>query len=167
MNRASTHRARLEERRRLLALRLQRQRASATFRGLAPQLCGAGVRFRKLLPSECNIALNAFAHLPAQDERLLYASAVATHHPLRSRQEFRERLREALAACTAGEQYVAVVFGPQEAGLRIRARDLAYCAAALERCADTFWIMPASGGGWLIEVSAIDSELSYLTHAPT
>lgn len=154
-------RARVEERRRMLALRLVRQRASATFRTLAPQLCARGVRFRKLMPEQCRQALGPLLSLPAIDDQILRDSPAATRLGWQSATELERCIKQALARCGPDHGRVAVIFHTAEAGLRMQAGDLAACADLWMLPPEHLWIVPAEGAGLLIEISRADGLLCF------
>jgi hypothetical protein len=162
-------RAPLVEKRRLAQLRARRAAESARFRGVAPALRAAGVRCSKLVPERCRSALGDLTGGPGEDERLLWAPiGNGTCGRWESAAERDSLLREALAACAGAEAKVAVVWHPYEAGLRLRAADLAAHAGAILDAGrgDTIWIVAADGGRWLIEVAYWDREICWTAAMP-
>ena len=165
----SARRERLEEKRRLAQLRRTRQTVSATFRTVALGLCERGVRFSKLVPARCRSALGDLASGPGEDERLLWAPIPnGTCARWASPAERDSLLRTALAACTAAEAKVALVWHPFEAGLRLSAADLAaHADLALAPGGGTVWIVAADGAArWLIEAAYWDRELCWTPAMP-
>jgi hypothetical protein len=163
-------RDRLRERQRLAKLRRARQAVSATFRAVAQRLCERGVRFSKLVPERCREALGMLTSGPGEDERLLWAPIPnGTCAGWESEAERDALLREALAACTAPDAKVAVVWHPYEAGLRLRAADLADCAALVLDAGGggTTWIVGGDGGRWLIEAAWWDREICWTPAMPS
>jgi hypothetical protein len=162
-------RSRLTEKRRLAQLRARRAAESAAFRRVAPALRSAGIPCSKLVPERCRAALGDLTSGPGEDERLLWAPiGNGTCRGWESAAERDSLVREALAACTPPEARVAVVWHPFEAGLRLRAADLAAQAAAIldAGAGGTIWIVGADGGRWLIEAAYWDRELCWTAAMP-
>jgi hypothetical protein len=162
-------RARLVEKRRLAQLRARRAAVSAVFRRVAPGLRAAGTRCSKLVPERCLTALGDLTSGPGEDERLLWAPiGNGTCPRWESAAERDWRLREALADCTGPEARVAVLWHPYEAGLSLRAADLARHAGPILDAGGggTTWIVAADGGRWLIEVAYWDRELCWTPDMP-
>jgi hypothetical protein len=163
-------RARLVETRRLAQLRARRTAESARFRGVAAGLRAAEVPCSKLVPERCREALGDLTHGPGEDERLLWPPIPeGTCRRWESAAERDSLARQALAACAAGDSKVAVVWHPYEAGLRLRAADLAVHAGPILDAGhgDTIWIVAADGGRWLIEVAFWDREVCWTAAMPT
>lgn len=163
-----TRRGGLVEKRRLAQLRARRAAESATFRSVAPALRKAGVRCSKLVPERCRAALGDLTSGPGEDERLLWAPIAGGICRLWGGAKERDALvREALAACAAPEARVAVVWHPFEAGLSLRAADLARHASAIGGVGGgTIWIVAAEGGRWLIEIAYWDREICWTKAMP-
>ncbi|HEY0414191.1 MAG TPA: hypothetical protein VGD66_13735 [Allosphingosinicella sp.] len=162
-------RARLAEKRRLAQLRRARATASAAFRGVAPALRAAGVKCSKLVPARCREALGPLTGGPGEDERLLWAPIPnGTCARWTSAADRDALLREALARCAAPDAKVAVVWHPYEAGLALRAADLAAQASPILDAGHggTIWIVAAQGGPWLIEAAFWDRELCWTPAMP-
>jgi hypothetical protein len=162
-------RARLVETRRLAQLRARRAAESARFRAVAPALRAAGVPCSKLVSERCRSALGDLTRGPGEDERLLWAPiGNGTCRRWESSAERDALLREALARCAAPDSKVAVVWHPYEAGLRLRAADLAALVGAILDAGrgDTIWIVAADGGPWLIEAAFWDRELCWTPAMP-
>ena len=158
----------LIEKRRLLQLRRQRQERSRAFREIAPRLRAAGVRCSKLVPERLAAILGPVLSAPGQDERLLWEPIPDGHCRLWASAGERDLLlRQALHACTAPQERVAVAFHTAQAGLLISAADLSrHAPLILDDRPDTIWIVAAAGGPWLIELAYWDRELCYTTNLP-
>lgn len=161
-------RAQLLLKRRHLLLRQERANASRTFRTVAPLLCEREIRFAKSTPEQCRRSLGTLADGPGQDERLLWTHLEeGVCRPWADRDERDRLLKDALAACTAPDETVAVIWHTHEAGLRLKSRDLAeHSALILDPHGDTIWIVAAAGGRWLIELAYWDRELCYIRSMP-
>ena len=158
----------LVEKRRLLQLRQRRQEISRTFREFAPALRAAGVRCAKLMPARFEAILGPVLHAPGQDERLLWAPIPNGVCNLWSSPGERDLLvRQALHACVAPEERVAVIFHTAEAGLLISAANLSrHAPLILGDRPDTIWIVAAACGPWLIELAFWDREVCYTESLP-
>lgn len=161
-------RAKLVEKRRLAQVRRERQNVSATFRRVAPSLCEHGLRFSKLVPERCREALGTLASGPGRDERLLWGDVpggTCVRWEDKARRD--AHVRRALACCVAPTSSVVVIWHPFQAGLRLRAADLAaHAAPVLDAAGDTIWIVAAEGGPWLIEVVFWDREVCWAPNMP-
>ena len=150
-------RQRLEEKRRLAQLRRQRAAVSEAFRRVGRQLCARGVPFAKLMPAAGRDALGPLTSGPGRDERLDWTwipNGVCTAWHAEAERD--ALLREALACCARPETRVAVIWHPHQAGLRLRAGDLAAEAGVvLAEAWEATWIVAAEGGPWLIEVNRL------------
>jgi hypothetical protein len=164
----SDRRVKLEEKRRHLQLRQRRAEEARTFRRVAPALCARGIRFARATPLQGRRALGTLASGPGRDERLIWdgiPGAVCTKW--RSAEEGDRLLADALDACTAPDSRVTMIWHPREAGLRMRAADLAACAQlAIDSIGGAAWIVDAAGGPWLIEISLSDGEICYSRTMP-
>ena len=158
----------LVEKRRLLQLRRRRHEASRTFREIAPGLRAAGVRCAKLMPARFRAILGPVLNAPGQDERLVWEPIPNGICRLWSSPGERDLLvRQALHACVALEEKVAVVYHTAEAGLLISAADLSrHAPSILDDRPQTIWIVAAAGGPWLIELAYWDREVCYTTNLP-
>jgi len=158
-------RSRLEEKRRLLQLRRERQDQSRTFREVARSLCELGLRrFSKIPPARCQQIASRFSHLPGRDERFVW--------PDRDRRAWHDDVerdflfRQALLACTNLEGSLAVIFHTHQAGLRIEAPALAeHAGAVIGPQFEAVWITAFQPAPWLIEVARQDREICYTLQA--
>lgn len=107
-----------------------------------------------------------FAHLPAQDERLIWWNIDGSHRAVWERtNERNDLLRDALEVCTQASDRLVVIQHTSEAGLSISAADLLQTVPhVLAAAQETVWITARSIGHWLIEVSFTDKELCYAQH---
>lgn len=167
MDAARSKRDALLRKRELAQLRLKRRREAEFYRYLAPRLCTAGLTHFSRVPAvECLRLMTNFAHLPAQDERLVWWNIDSSHRAVwETGKERDDLLRVALEACTQANERLVVIQHTSEAGLSISAGDLIEAVPrVLEAAHETVWITARSFGQWLIEVSFTDKELCYAQH---
>ena len=147
---------------------MHRAELSGAFRSVGRILCDHDVRFSKLMPSRCREALGPLTSGPGRDERLLWNRVPGRSCETWTSKEQRDDLvRQALSACTDASASVAVIWHTVNAGLRIRARDLAaHASPILEVQPGTIWIAAAQGGPWLIEVAFWDQEVCFAPSMP-
>lgn len=161
-------RARLLERRRLLALRRARAATVATFRDVAPLLCDAGLRFAKSTPAANRRSLGRLTEGPGQDGELDFGwiENAAVDHWTTAAEEAR-LVRAALAACAGPDTRVTVVWHPAEAGLRIAAGDLArHVETILAAATEAVWIVAAAPGDWIIQAGRWTEAVAYCPDLP-
>ncbi len=81
--------------------------------------------------------------------------------------ETADLLRKALAACARPDERVAVIWHPFEAGLRLKAGDLAAHVEFILEDADwTTWIVSAKPSSWLIQVGDRSRTVAYSPNVP-
>ena len=162
-------RARLIERRRLLALRRERAAMSATFREIAPLLCEAHVRFAKSMPVANRRSLGRLTEGPGQDGELDFGwmDNGVVDYWMTAAEEAR-LVRAALAACATPATRVTAIWHPDEAGLRIAAGDLArHVETMLAAATEALWIVAAAPDKWIIQAGRWTEAVAYSPDVPT
>ena len=154
-------RERLLDKRQALKLRLERRRVSGQARACGRLLCDAGVKFVKLVPHACRAALGGLSGLPGRDERFDWQAIPGGICERWENDAGRDRLfSEILGKCAAFDDRVAVIWHPFEAGLRLKAHDLAaHLPAFLDGVHDVVWIVAAKDSPWLIEIEPREYEI--------
>ena len=151
----------------MMQLRLQRQRLSATFRQVARQLCVKGVRLSKSMPKANDRSLGPLAAGPGQDEELHFDWIDnASFAPWSTHAEAADLVRDALAACTGPDELVTVIWSPFEAGLRLRARDLAGHAGIVLDRDWTTWIVAAQPSSWIVQIGQRSQTVAFSPNVP-
>lgn len=160
-------REKLQARREALKLRLERQRISTQARATGQRLCEAGVKFVKLMPKACQQATAPFAHLPMLDERFYWPEIPDSEVARWDSDAEREQLFPAfLQKAAKPDEKICVIWHPFEAGLRLKARELAAnLPAILDGVHDVIWLTAASDSKWLIEIEPKEREI-WLTSRP-
>jgi hypothetical protein len=160
-------RERLQARQEMMRLRLRRRQLSATFREVARELCADGVRLSKSMPSANDRSLGSLAAGPGEDEELHFDwMANGRTMPWFTDAEAAERVRVAIAACSPPDALVTVVWSPYEAGLRLRAGDLADHARRILGRDWTTWIVAARPSNWIIQVGVRSGTVAYSPDVP-
>jgi hypothetical protein len=151
----------------MMQLRLHRQQLSATFREVARPLCEAGVRLTKSMPQANNLSLGPLAAGPGEDEELDFGwmdNAAVTRWLTDG--EAADLVREALAACSAPDALVTVIWSPFEAGLRLRASDLAQHVPLVLRRDWTTWVVSARPSSWIIQIGLLSRTVAFSPAVP-
>lgn len=162
-------RARLLERREMLALRRRRASISEGYRRVALPLCRQGVRCPKLMPVQIEAALGGRASGPGQDEELDLGWVPGNVLYFWSSPAERDALcRAALEAVAGDDEKAAIVWHPARAGARLPVGDLkAHVSAFLdEGNGETTWIAGGWGSGWLVQVAFWSSTIAYAPDVP-
>jgi len=163
-----TRRNRLIERRRMMQIRQHRQALSGRFRRVARRLCAQGVRLSKSTPQANHRSLGPLAAGPGQDEELhfdwMYNASVANWS---TEAEAADLVRVALAACARPDELTSVIWHSLEAGLRLKARDLAAHAELILDHADwTTWIVAAHPAPWLVQIGLRSQTVAFSPNVP-
>jgi hypothetical protein len=160
-------RDRLQARQAMMRLRLRRQALSATFREVARELCGEGVRLSKSMPAANERSLGPLATGPGEDEELHFdwmGNGRVAHWSTDS--EAAGLVRVAIAACCPPHTLVTVVWNPFDAGLRLGAGDLSDHARRVLRRDWTTWIVAARPSRWIIQVGVRSATVAYSPDVP-
>ena len=162
-----TRRDRLRTRRQLMQLRLHRRQLSKTFMQVAQELCARGVRLSKSMPEANNRSLGPLAAGPGQDEELHFdwiANAIVGRWSTEG--EATDMVRDALAACSRPDDLVSVIWSPFEAGMRLRASDLARHAGVVLHRDWTIWIVAAQPSSWIVQIGRRSRTVAYSPKVP-